>query len=139
MTPGTGGGLALLTGQERFPTERTPDMGGGRWQDWAHLLLAVWLFLSPWVLGFADSETVAWNAWLVAVIVATAAVVSIGRYSPQAQWVAVVMGAWLIVSPWLLRTAALAPAAYWNLAAVGLAFVAVGGWNLTARRRGRGA
>lgn len=41
-----------------------------QWQDWLNLLLAVWLFVSPWVLGFttADGGTsvAAWNTCIVA-------------------------------------------------------------------------
>ena len=27
-----------------------------RWQDWANVVLAIWLFISPWVLRFATSN-----------------------------------------------------------------------------------
>ena len=41
-----------------------------RWQDWAILFLAVWLFISPWVLQFGTGPIVAvshaaWNAWVL--------------------------------------------------------------------------
>jgi hypothetical protein len=43
-----------------------------QWQDWLNLLLAVWLFVSPWVLGFttADGGTsvAAWNTCVVAIV-----------------------------------------------------------------------
>ena len=28
-----------------------------RWQDWLNLILGAWLFISPWVLGFANTAT----------------------------------------------------------------------------------
>ena len=58
-----------------------------RWQDWATLILAIWLFISPWVLQFgggvsttpvtaapgggpiAAVSNAAWNAWVLGVIV----------------------------------------------------------------------
>lgn len=40
-----------------------------RWTEWINIILAVWLFISPWVLGFAQVPRAAWNAWIVAVIV----------------------------------------------------------------------
>jgi hypothetical protein len=53
------------------------------WQDWLNVLLAVWLFISPWVLNFGgavDGGTnalgmvavaiyAAWNAWVLGVII----------------------------------------------------------------------
>jgi len=33
------------------------------------MALAVWLFISPWVLGFAPVPRAAWDAWAVGVAV----------------------------------------------------------------------
>lgn len=35
--------------------------------EWANVAAAVWLFISPWVLGM--TYAMAWNAWIVAVVV----------------------------------------------------------------------
>jgi hypothetical protein len=40
------------------------------WEDWGNLVLAVLLFISPWVLGFSGSAAPAWDAWIVGVITA---------------------------------------------------------------------
>src|SRR5689334_23400180 len=53
-----------------------------RWQDWVNLLLGVWLFLSPWLLGYTGaSMTASWNAWIlgVALVVFSAIAVSVPR------------------------------------------------------------
>lgn len=39
-----------------------------RWTEWINAALAVWLFISPWVLGFAFPRA-SWNAWGVGVVV----------------------------------------------------------------------
>jgi hypothetical protein len=43
----------------RDPTGVSPDGGNTmkerRWQDWLNLLIGVWLFISPWAVGFASS------------------------------------------------------------------------------------
>ena len=56
-----------------------------RWRDWAMLVLAVWLFLSPWILGFAVGvpaegaaaaegfTLAAWNAWILGLVIAVLA------------------------------------------------------------------
>ena len=38
--------------------------------EWLDLLIGVALFVSPWVLGFADQSTASWNAWIVGGLVA---------------------------------------------------------------------
>lgn len=40
-----------------------------RWTEWINAILAVWLFISPWVLGFADVPRAAWDAWIVGIVV----------------------------------------------------------------------
>lgn len=40
------------------------------WEEWVNLVLAVWLFFSPWILGFSMATGFLWNALLVGVIVA---------------------------------------------------------------------
>ena len=72
-----------------------------RWQDWVNLTLGVWLFISPWALGYANS-TAAWNAYVLgaAIVVFAAA----AAYMPHA-WEEVVnslLGVWLIASPFVL-------------------------------------
>lgn len=38
--------------------------------EWVNVAAAVWLFFSPWLLGFAaESPNLAWNCWIVSVIV----------------------------------------------------------------------
>jgi hypothetical protein len=32
------------------------------WEEWISLALGVWLVISPWVLGFAASDALMWNA-----------------------------------------------------------------------------
>ena len=39
-----------------------------RWTEWINALLAIWLFISPWVLGFVYTRA-AWNAWIIGVVV----------------------------------------------------------------------
>src|SRR5690349_21788181 len=53
-----------------------------RWQDWVNLVLGAWTLASPWVLGFADGQSVAaWSAWVLgaAIIVFAGIAVSIPK------------------------------------------------------------
>ena len=36
---------------------------------WLNVILAIWLFISPWVLGYAFLSGMAWTAWIIGVLV----------------------------------------------------------------------
>jgi len=38
------------------------------------VISAAWVFIAPWLLGFAGVATAAWNAWIISVVVALVAV-----------------------------------------------------------------
>jgi hypothetical protein len=40
-----------------------------QWEEWVNVALAVWLIVSPFVLGYAALETVLWNQIVVGVLV----------------------------------------------------------------------
>jgi SPW repeat len=116
-----------------------------RWRDWAMLVLAVWLFLSPWILGFAVGAPVegeaatagftiaAWNAWILGVVIAVLALWAAFQFAEWHDWVNGVLGVWLVVSPWILGFAALT-AALWNHVVVGVLIVVLAAWELWAVR-----
>lgn len=107
------------------------------WQDGLIMLLALWLFLSPWLVEFAAVTAAAWNAWLVAVLMGGFLFTSLQRGRPWGRVATVVLGFWLIVSPWLLNVEAVPQRVYWNLTLVGLAAAILGAWTLIAGRAER--
>lgn len=42
--------------------------------EWINLLLGIWLFISPWVLGFAGLTASAWTSWILGILVVIAAI-----------------------------------------------------------------
>lgn len=100
-----------------------------RWRDGVMLVLGVWLFLSPWILGFAAALPAAWNAWIVGIVIAAVAAWAIVRFAPWQDWVNGVLGAWLVIAPWVLGFGGLATAA-WNHVIVGLLVLAFAAWEL---------
>ncbi|HEX4713660.1 MAG TPA: SPW repeat protein [Ktedonobacteraceae bacterium] len=38
--------------------------------EWCLFLLGVWLFLSPWILGFGALNAAAWPAWIIGALLA---------------------------------------------------------------------
>ncbi len=110
-----------------------------RWQDWSNLVLAVWLFISPWVLNFAAGATPAgaslpagggavygagWNAWVFGVITAIVTLWAMAQRSAWQEWLSLLIGIWLFVAPWVLRFAGTRNAA-WDHWIVGVLIFAV--------------
>lgn len=117
-----------------------------RWRDWVMLVLAVWLFLSPWVLGFAAPmvaageaaagfTSAAWNAWILGVVIAVLSLWAAFQFAEWHDWVTGVLGVWLVVSPWIVGFTALG-AALWNTVVVGLLILALAAWELWEARQG---
>jgi hypothetical protein len=103
------------------------------WEDWVSLALGIWLCASPWVLGFAADMTATQNAFLVGALLIVIEIVTIGAFRPWEEWANIALGAWLIVSPWLLGAAALAAA---NFVVVGIAVLLLALYELWDIRRG---
>jgi hypothetical protein len=98
------------------------------WQDWANAIIAVWFFISPWVLHFgagapaADNgatpgvlgavHTAAWNAWVLSVIVFLVAISAISRMDFWQEYVNIVLSIWIFIAPWVLGFAMLSGAAW---------------------------
>lgn len=82
-----------------------------QWQDIINLILGIWLFVSPWVLGYSTAGTAAWNAWIIGVVVFVLSATSLAAFRQWEEWINVVLGIWLIVSPWVLTFSTLRNAA----------------------------
>ena len=90
-----------------------------QWEDWVNLVLGFWLCVSPWVLQFAGDEMiVTQNAVLVGFLLITNETVALVSFRVWEEWISVVLGAWLVISPWVLGSTALVPMA--NFVIVGL-------------------
>ncbi len=102
-------------------------MAGKRAQDWANLVLAVCLFLSPWVIGFATEAAPTWNAWIAGIVLGALAVATLSAFAEWEEWANMVIGLWLIVSPWLLGFMANVNA-MWTHVILGLLVAAISAW-----------
>jgi hypothetical protein len=120
-----------------------------QWQDWVNLILAVWLFLSPWILGFAGGGAGApaagaapaaatagsadWNAWVLGVIIFIVTVSAISSLHLWQEWVNLLLGVWLFIAPWVLGFSGAANAA-WDHWIVGVLVFAIAMCNLQTMR-----
>src|SRR5690349_18050466 len=92
--------------------------------EWLNLILAVCLFLSPWVLGFSGEQVAAWDAWVCAVIIGALSVAALTSYAAWEEWASIAVGAWLVISPWVLGFSTL-PAAIGTVLVIGILVAAI--------------
>jgi hypothetical protein len=130
-------GLKLLLKAEEGSMPMGTPARASFWQDWITLALGVWLFASPWVLGYAGQPAPAWNSWVLGVIVAIVAAVALIQFAEWEEWVNVILGAWVLVSPWIMGFAQNGPAPLWNHVVVGLLVGGLSLWDALEHREGR--
>ena len=104
-----------------------------QWEDWASWGLGIWLVLSPWTFSF-DLETRATeNAVAIGALILVAEVVELSIFRDWEEWINVVAGAWLAVSPWVLGIASVA--ARWNFVVVGCLVLGLALYELREMRQ----
>ena len=98
-------------------------------QDWISLVLAVVLFISPWVLGFAAEQYASWNAWVCAAVVGLVAMGAISLFKEWEEWLILLVGVWLIAAPWVLGFSALTAALSAHVV-LGLLIAVAAAWEI---------
>ncbi len=93
------------------------------------LFFAACLFISPWVLGFTGETAAAWTAWLTAIVIAGLALAAIVQTAEWEEWAALVLGAWLVMAPWIVGFATIA-VALWTHVVIGILVAALSVWEL---------
>jgi len=114
-----------------------------RWQDVVTAVIGVWTFLSPWLLGSAAGLTIganaAWSLHILGLAIAVAGIAALVAYRFWEEWVEVVLGLLLLVSPWVLHYTDF-EGLRWNAILMGLLVVLSAGSVLVSERRpNRGA
>jgi len=111
------------------------------WQDSVNLLLGVWLFASGWILAFTAIQFAFWNSLIFGVVLALMAFAALISFKEWEEWVDMLVGVWLIVSPWMLGFAEFtreaggaAYAATWNFLTVGIVTFALAAWSVRDHR-----
>jgi hypothetical protein len=106
-----------------------------KWTSWCNLILGIWLIISPWVIGFPTSAATGITLVVgIAVLIAAIAALSSIDAVRGARWLNLVLGIWVIISPWVLRFATSNNATASNVVAGAL--VVIFAWiGLAMRRR----
>jgi hypothetical protein len=100
-----------------------------RWQDGLILLLGVWLFVSPWVMGYPSDSPAAVNAFVAGAILAALAAFDLYKTYVWAVLVNIVVGAWVAASPWVVDVVADGPMSM-SMLVVGIATIVLGLWEM---------
>ena len=100
-----------------------------RWQDRVILLLGLWLFASPWAMGYPSDSPPAVNAFVAGAIMAALAIFDLYKTTVWAVLVNIVAGAWVAVSPWLVAVVG-DRAMSASMLVVGVATVVLGLWEM---------
>lgn len=107
-------------------------MRTARTLDWVEAIPAIWLILSPFILGYATVATALWNAIVIGIVLLVLDIWggNIRQNNGLEQglnWVDAILGVWLIVSPFILRFM-VAPVAGWNAIVVGVIVLVLSVW-----------
>jgi hypothetical protein len=101
------------------------------WQDGVNAVLGAWLLLSPWAVGYADERVATANAVVVGLALAAGALGAILVPRAWEEWAEAVVGAWLVVSPWVLGFAGQTDARM-SAASIGAVVVALALWTIAS-------
>lgn len=101
------------------------------WQDPVNLILGLWLVVSPWALKFQAETNPTWNAVILGIVIAAVALIALFRVMAWEEWVNLVLGIWLVISPWMVGFSGLVTA-MWNAVIVGAVVAVLALWALGA-------
>jgi putative tricarboxylic transport membrane protein len=121
----------------------TARVAFAEWKERINLILGLWLLVSPLVLGFSTQSPPTWLHVLVGIAVVEIAIFALifnhrrqlGLSDTHILWIELVLGLWVLITPWVLGFAAQA-AAMWTHVIAGAAIVEIAAVELMLRYRG---
>jgi hypothetical protein len=69
--------------------------------DVANLVLGAILFFSPWLFDF-PAGLAAQNAYIAGIVIAALSLAALAAYAVWEEWLNLIVGLWVLASPWLL-------------------------------------
>jgi len=72
------------------------------WQDPANAVVGVLMLVSPWPAGFALVQPAVANAVIVGTLLCIVSVGAAVMGRPWVEWATVLLGGWMLASPWAL-------------------------------------
>lgn len=115
------------------------------WQDWVNYFLGLWVFGSPWFIEHAmisaergSGTRGMLNLWVVGLVMVLLTTFAINGVIIRiwAERIVFALGAWLLLSPWIIGFTATVPL-MWNSVICGALIFVFAGWGLVDGRRRR--
>lgn len=101
-----------------------------RWQDWVNVVLGLWLFFSPWLLGVSGVESAARSGWILGVLIVAASLWALASpRSTYSEWCNSVLGLAALVAPWVVGFTDLG-ITVWSFFVSGLIVLVLSVWTL---------
>ena len=101
-----------------------------KWEDWLGIALGAWLLVSPWALGYSDQSAATMNALVLGTILVLEELFELGVHETVEEWIDLVAGLWLMISPVALGFTSQAVAS-WNALLVGLLTIVFAAWAMS--------
>lgn len=106
-----------------FNKEYKMKKNGATWENWLSLILGAWVFATPWVFNYSDLLSsqiyaISWNHWVTGVVLIVTSGFALQMLRPWEEWVNLLAGAWLFLSPWIFNYT-IVPNLFWNSLIVG--------------------
>ena len=102
----------INTDQERVSMSERSASGN----SWVNIMLGIWVIISPFVLGIHTPKGI-WNNIVIGAMVGILAIIRWRMHQPGWSWLNLILGIWLVISPFVLF---LSGAAMWNNVILGI-------------------
>ena len=106
------------------------------WQDFVSLYLGAWAFLTPWVIGHPAGADVIASYVIAGFMISIFAITGLVVFRGWPECANIVLGAWLVVSPWLLGFARV-DSLRWSALSIGALVMICSGSALSGKRSRR--
>jgi hypothetical protein len=97
-------------------------------------VVGLWEVLSPYLLNYSATTVATWNALVAGVVLivlgAWAALSEEVRFDRNLEWINLVVGVWLVLSPFTLNYSGVVMA-LWNSIIVGVVVIVLAAWAAT--------
>jgi SPW repeat len=77
-----------------------------QWEDWCSWLLGIWLCISPWAFRYDLDPIATQTSVLSGLLIIFAELVTLSIFRSWEEWINVILGAWLVICPWILSISA---------------------------------
>jgi SPW repeat len=104
-----------------------------RWQDGINLLAGLWIFFAPWILGSHAGALAIGSYTVPGILIVFCAIIGLAEFRPWKEWVSILLGAWVLISPWSLHFSG-ATVLTWNAVISGAVVIACACWALGEER-----